>query len=67
MSRPDFYSTLVPEGLYIVGYRGCDEGIAFGRGIWFVHMEIVSPDEYQGLPILRCYNKPTRWPIARSG
>ncbi len=62
----DPYGTLVPDGQYRVGYVTWEEGNAYGRSLWFGHFKITEPGEYNGLPILRVWNKPKRPYLPRS-
>jgi hypothetical protein len=50
--------TLVPEGEYSVAFLRCEDGIAYGEARWFVHCQIIDEGQYQGLPLIRYYNKP---------
>ena len=55
---PDFYATKVPEGEYLVHVARYQTGSVRNQSKWFVHCEILEPDEFRGLWILRVYNVP---------
>ena len=58
MARDNPQETLVPEGEYSVAFLRCEDGIAYGEARWFVHCQIIDEGQYQGLPLIRYYNKP---------
>ncbi len=58
MPRANPQETLVPEGEYSVAFLRCEKGFAFGDERWFAHFQIIDEGPYQGLLLIRYYNKP---------
>ena len=56
---------LIPEGTYVVGYRGHEKRKMFEREMWLLHFEIVEAGDYNGTKLFMIANYPKngRWSV----